>query len=247
MKSEKASWYKFWVLCQLFKITARLLCNQLNPPFQQQLVIKDNHPFAFLQTPFLVLGLVPTAFLPLAIFDQSQKGFKGFRVSMKKNPEYPIRFHIVKRWQASVSQPTPAKTSYHGKQSVFPEDVKIVKLIFASAKHSPSPQKGWLPCTVGEELAQTVESNHRCKAAPSPAPFHVLAMLCSLWEPSSGFFVPVYQPAEASRRPLEILPTPPLLRLPFDSSCRWEQGKKRAKSWERGGGDQRHWWNERPN
>jgi len=65
-----------------------------------------------------------------------------------------------------------------------------------------------------------------------PVPFHVLAMLCTLWEPSSGFFVPVYQPAEASYCPPEILPTPPLLHTPFDSSCRWEQEKKRAKSWE---------------
>lgn len=37
-----------------------------------------------------MLGIVPEAFVPLAIFDQSQEGFKGFRIPMKKGPEYPI-------------------------------------------------------------------------------------------------------------------------------------------------------------
>lgn len=43
-----------------------------------------------------MLGIVPKALVPMVIFDQSQEGFKGFRVSVKKSPESPIPFYRIK-------------------------------------------------------------------------------------------------------------------------------------------------------
>lgn len=103
------------------------------------------------------------------------------------------------------------------------------------------------PVSVLLHLRQAWKAAARGRMLLAPVPVHVLAMLCRLWEPSSGLFVPMYQPAEASYHPLEILPTPALLHTPFDSSCRWEWERKRAKSWRWGGGDQRHRWNKRSN
>lgn len=42
-----------------------------------------------------MLGIVPKALVPMVIFDQSQEGLKGFRVSMKKTPECPIPFYRI--------------------------------------------------------------------------------------------------------------------------------------------------------
>lgn len=173
--------------------------------------------------------MVPKALVPLAIFDQSQEGFKAFRVSMKKGPEYSIPFYRVKgrnvffqgMWRLETESLPPVNIIHLGKAC---SHVRWVR----------NWLRGWKATTTVRILLPRV-------------PFHVLATLCSLWEPSRGFFVPMYQPAETSYRPLESLPTPPLLRTLFDSSCRWEREKKRAKSWEWGGGDQRHRWNERSN
>jgi len=43
-----------------------------------------------------VLGIVSKALVPLAIFDETQEGFKGFRVSMNKGPEYQTPLYKVK-------------------------------------------------------------------------------------------------------------------------------------------------------
>lgn len=61
---------------------------------------------------------------------------------MKKGPEDPIPFYRIEGWQASVSEPALAKTNYHGKEGVFPEDVKGRNWICASCQCSPSPQAG---------------------------------------------------------------------------------------------------------
>lgn len=116
-----------------------------------------------------MLGIVPEAFVALAIFDQSQEDLKGFTIPMKKGPEYPIPFYRSKGWQASVSEPALAETNYHGKESVFPEDVKGRNWICASCKCSPSPQAGLLPCVAGEGLAQRVESSNQWENASSPS------------------------------------------------------------------------------
>lgn len=101
-----------------------------------------------------MLGTVPEAFVPLEIFDQSQEGFKGFRISMKKGPEYPTLF-TGSRDGKHVSEPTLAKTNCHGKEGVFPEDVKIRSCL--------------LPCVVGEGLAQRVEISNQWENASFPS------------------------------------------------------------------------------
>lgn len=47
-----------------------------------------------------MLVIVSKALVPLAIFDQSQKDFKGFRFSPKKAPEYSIPLYRVKEGQS---------------------------------------------------------------------------------------------------------------------------------------------------
>lgn len=169
------------------------------------------------------------ALVLLAIFVQRREAFQGFRVSMKKGPEYPIPFYRVKGWQASVSQPTPSKTIYRGKKGGFPEDVKIRNQMFASCKYFSSPWKGLLPCIVGEVQAQRMESNQHCEDASSPSSFpcsgHVLQplgafqwLLCSYVSASWSILSSHWNPAHA---------TPPTYNLCFQlqMGTREEKGK----------------------
>lgn len=142
----------------------------------------------------------------MVIFDQSQEGFKGFRVSVKKSPECPIPFYRIEGWQASVSEPTLAKTNYPGKEGAFPEDVKIRNWLCASCKCPPSPQAGLLPCIVDEGLAQRVESSNQCENASSssscPCSGHALqalgafqCLVCSHVSPSWSILPSPWNPA----------------------------------------------------
>lgn len=65
-------------------------------------------------------------------------------------------------------RPALAKTNFHRKEGVFPEDVKIRNWICASCKCSPSPQVGLLLCAVGVGLPQRVESSNQWQNASSP-------------------------------------------------------------------------------
>lgn len=133
------------MLCQLFKITPRAHCNLFIPPFQQQLIFKGNHPFASLQIHFpglqspekvQVLVIVFKALVPLAIFDQSQKDFKGFPkdFSQRRLLNTPSLFTGSRKGKHSQSQPTPTTTIYHGKEGGFPEDVKVRNQIFPACR-----------------------------------------------------------------------------------------------------------------
>lgn len=131
-------------------------------------LLKITIPLLFFRPPSWCWVYCPQHSFPWQFLTKARRVLRGSGFPWKRVQNIPSAF----TWSNDdehVSQPTPAKTSYHGKQSVFPEDVKIWDLVFASSKHSPSPQKGQLPCTVGEELARTMQSNYHCEDAFSPS------------------------------------------------------------------------------